>query len=262
LWLARDLPVRRWLGLGADLPPMAAQRAPAQPAAAPPTPAPTPVTQPPANTAPSFAPPQQSLPAIAPPAAPTPQTAAVEPPPVGTDPARATLIDQIGALQMQLVLARLKRELAQAQAETSKFAADTGEPAGVEALLDRMAERDGARSVRGLAVQAVFGRDGDWAARLLLPGEGSRLVRKGDVLADRWRVDSIDERAVVLVALHGDARQVLRPGAGAPRATDFEGDEPAPPRPAPKPASAGAPAAAADAAIAQAPVAGSMLRGR
>ncbi len=104
--------------------------------------------------------------------------------------------------------------MAQAQAETSKLAPDLGGDAGgVEALLDRMADRDGAR-LRGLAVQAVFGRDGDWAARLTLPGEGSRVVRKGDVLADRWRVESIEERAVVLVATHGDARQGVAPRRG------------------------------------------------
>ncbi|GIL40440.1 type IV pilus biogenesis protein PilP [Roseiterribacter gracilis] len=257
LWLARDLPLARWVGLGGgDAPPPVIARPQPQPAA--PAPAPQVVAPPAATTTPTgFVPPQQLLqPNLQ--TAPQPAPVANDPPPVGTDPARATLIDQIGAVQMQLVLARLKRELAQAQSETSKLGYDTGgEPAGVEALLDRMADRDGVRP-RGLAVQAVFGRDGDWAARLTLPGEGSRVVRKGEVLNDRWRVESIDERSVVLVAVHGEARQVLRPGVGTPRATDYEGDEPAP-RPATKAAPAAPPP---DAAVTQAPVAGSMLRTR
>jgi type IV pilus biogenesis protein PilP len=212
-----------------------------------------------------LAPPQPVLPQPLPPAvilsaSQSPSVVANKPPPKGTDPTRATLIDQIGALQMQLVLARLKRELAQTQAETAKLAPDlAGEASGVEALLDRMAERDG-RGARGPAVQAVFGRDGEWAARLLLPGEGSRVVRSGDLLADRWRVESIDERSVVLVALHGDARQVLRPGIGTPRADEFDSEVPIP---AARPAkAAAAPAASQEAAIAQAPVAAQMLRPR
>jgi type IV pilus biogenesis protein PilP len=249
LWLARDVSFGRWVGLTGDAPPPGATARPAAVAA----PAVTASgTTPPAT---GFVPPQQILPpslqtTIAAPAVP----AASDPPPVGTDPTRATLIDQIGAPQMQLVLARLKRDLAQAQAETSKLGGDTGAD-GVEALLDRMADRDGARP-RGLAVQAVFGRDGDWAARLTLPCEGSRVVRRGEVLNDRWRVESIDERSVVLVAVHGDARQVLRLGVGTPRATDFDGDEPAP-----RPAAKAAPSPP-ESAISQAPVAGSMLRSR
>jgi type IV pilus biogenesis protein PilP len=249
LWLARDLPFGRRLGLQRDPPAPVAARPPATPLA-------RPDTQP-AAAAPTSTPPTTPVPVPPPPAWPAMATMSPdEPAPAGTDPSRATLIDQIGALQMQLVLARLRRELAQAQAETSKLTPDVPGD-GVEALLDRMEERAGLRGRSGLAVQAVFGRDGDWAARLSLPGEGARVVRVGDVLADRWRVDSIGERAVVLVALRGDARQVLRPGTGLP---DLDRDEPAAP---PKPAAA-APSSIsgldAAASAQSAPVIGSMLR--
>lgn len=254
LWLARDLPIGRWLGVGGEAPPpVMASRLPSAPQPVSATPAMVPPQS--AATQPQPSPPAAILSAL------PPSIVANEAPLNGTDPTRATLIDQIGALQMQLVLARLKRELAQTQAETAKLAPDlAGEASGVEALLDRMAERDGVRGGRGLAVQAVFGRDGEWAARLMLPGEGARVVRTGDLLADRWRVESIDERSVVLVALHGEARQVLRPGVGMPRASEFDSEAPTP---ATRPAKAATPPAASpDAAIAQAPIAAQMLRPR
>jgi hypothetical protein len=74
-------------------------------------------------------------------------------------------------------------------------------------------------------------------------------------------VESIDERSVVLVALHGDARQVLRPGVGTPRTSEFDAEDSGPAARPPK--SATLPAAPAqDAAIAQAPVAAQLLRPR
>lgn len=191
--LATDLPVRRWL------------------VAAPPPPPPMPLAETPTPAPAQIAGPAPVAPVVVV-TAPVEELAA-------PDPARTSLIDQIGIVQAQLMLARLQRELAQTQADIARLNGEE-RPAPVQALLDRepatsdprVAARPSRAAAGAIAVQAVFGRDGNFAARLSFGDDGGSIVQVGDQVR-AYRVAGIAADAVTLAPLQGGANLVLRTGA-------------------------------------------------